>query len=113
MVEWNKNRNPRTFLPTDLFELETYDGAKGGTNPLLGNIIATGQVSNLRMTQPSTFTDIRIEPFHKQNGIQTGYLVDFKSVTPTDEGDQMYIEFPKTIEKPKEPVCQAVEQTPI
>ena len=50
-ISWNKNRNPRSYLPSGTFEIYTYDGV-GFANDKLGNIIADGLISNLRMTVP-------------------------------------------------------------
>jgi len=50
-IEWDGNRNPRSFMPTDLFEVWSYDGIVTPEKEF-GNEIAHGKVSNLRMTIP-------------------------------------------------------------
>jgi len=51
-IEWTKNKNPRTFYPTGLFNVTISDSSN--------NLIANGQVSNIRMTTMASFNDLSI-----------------------------------------------------
>lgn len=104
-ITWNKNRNPRSFAPTGTFEVSSYDGV-GSENDGLGNIIAEGVISNLRMREAMPIKTFTVEPKNKTNGLDTGYLIEFASDVPTEDGDQLYIKFPPQIKTPKQPVCK-------
>jgi hypothetical protein len=71
-VKWNRNKNPRSFAPTGLFNMTSYDTT--GTN-----VIGFGQVSNIRMTEAGAFTSLRVEPTNSTNGLKTNYTVTFST----------------------------------
>ena len=103
-IEWNGNRNPRSFLPTDLFEVWAYDGVNAGN--AMGNLISNGAISNLRMKEAQKFQDLKITPLDKTNGVFNNYKIEFSSKVPTLDGDQLYIKFPDTIRTPMIPECR-------
>lgn len=65
-----------------------------------------GSVSNLRMTEAHKFTSLRVTPSDKTNGVKTNYRIDYSSGVPTEDGDKLYIKFPKTIRTPMTPNCR-------
>jgi hypothetical protein len=104
-IKWDGNRNSRSFAPTDNFLAYAYDGANS-ENENLGNLIAGGEISNLRNTEMATFDNLVIKPANVTNGAISNYYFEFSAPVPTEDGDQLYIGFPSTIRTPKEPKCK-------
>jgi len=47
-------KNPRSFKPTDLFEINSFDKA--------GNVVATGTTDNIAMTTAGPFKTLYVKP---------------------------------------------------
>lgn len=76
---WDKNRNPRSFLPTGNFLVATFDHT--------GNQIADGAISNLKMKSPIKFKSLKVTPFSKVNGETKGYTFEVSFNQPSENGD--------------------------
>jgi hypothetical protein len=98
-------------MPTDLFEVEAYDGVDTTTDNRFGNIISEGKVSNLRMDTEQLFQDLVVLPLDETNGVYTNYQIEFAAAVPTLDGDQLYIKFPDTIRTPMQPICRPPDFT--
>ena len=77
-IKWQGNRNPRTFMPTDLFRVWAYDGEVNvAAGQPWGNVIAEGMISNLRMKSAHNFEKLDIKPIEGKNGLITKYNIVF------------------------------------
>lgn len=58
------------------------------------------------MNEAAKFDTLVLTPFDKTNGVETDYTVNFISPVPVNDGDKLYIKFPKTIKVGKTPPCE-------
>jgi hypothetical protein len=54
------------------------------------------------MDVAQTFTDLQIKQKSLINGAVDSYIFTFSAPVPYEDGDQLYIKFPKTIKTPKD-----------
>jgi hypothetical protein len=64
-------KNPRSFKPTGLFEIRTFDAAKPP------NVVATGEIDNIAMTKPGAFSVLAVKPTNQTNGMLASYDVSW------------------------------------
>ena len=73
-----------------------------------GYLIGNGSLDNIEMSTNGLFTQLSITTVNKTNGAPDNYTVSFISTIPVSNYDNLYIQFPRTITLPTQPVCVPV-----
>lgn len=64
-------KNPRSFKPTGLFEVKTFDAAAPP------NVVASGETDNIAMTKAGSFSTLSVKPTNATNGMFAHYDVEW------------------------------------
>jgi hypothetical protein len=91
--------NPNSFMPTDIFKVNTTDSKDFA--------VSFGNLDNIAMREPAPFDKMTIVQVNKTNGAITDYKVSFKPTVPLLHNDIFTVFFPPEIVVPRDPLCSA------